>query len=207
VVGDKHIEQVVLKDGTVLPCDVLVMGVGVRPNVAEAKAAGVEVNRGIIVDGTMRTNVADIWAAGDVTEGVDTVTGQRKIMALWPNAYMEGRAAGYDMAGKKDDFDGVFPMNAVNFFGLSVITAGIQGGENTTVLEKHDEVKGTSKRFFVKDDCLVGMILVGDVDRAGIYTSLLSERIPLSSLDGKLTDDGFGLMSLGYDRMKQRISS
>ncbi len=207
VVGDKHIEQVVLKDGTVLPCDVLVMGVGVRPNVAEAKAAGVDVNRGIIVDDTMRTNVADIWAAGDVTEGVDAITGERKIMALWPNAYAQGRAAGYDMAGKKDDFTGVFPMNAVGFFGLSVITAGVQGGEGIELLAKYDEKTGASKRFFVKDDRLVGMILVGDVDRAGIYTYLMSERIPLYSLEGKLTDDGFGLMALGQERMKQRISS
>ncbi len=207
VIGDKHIEQVVLKDGTVLPCDVLVMGVGVRPNVAEAKAAGVDVNRGIIVDDTMRTNVADIWAAGDVTEGVDAITGERKIMALWPNAYAQGRAAGYDMAGKKDDFTGVFPMNAVGFFGLSVITAGVQGGEGIELLAKYDEKTGASKRFFVKDDRLVGMILVGDVDRAGIYTYLMSERIPLYSLEGKLTDDGFGLMALGQERMKQRISS
>ena len=207
VVGEQHIEKVVLKDGTVLLCDVLVMGVGVRPNVAEAKTAGVNVNRGILVDETMRTNVADIWAAGDVTEGVDAVTGERKIMALWPNAYVQGRAAGYDMAGKKDDFDGVFPMNAVGFFGLSVITAGVQGGEGTELLAKYDEKTGASKRFFVKDDRLVGMILVGDVDRAGIYTYLMSERIPLSGLEGKLMDDGFGLMALGQERMKQRISS
>jgi NAD(P)H-nitrite reductase large subunit len=98
-------------------------------------------------------------------------------------------------------------MNAVGFFGLSVITAGVQGGEDTLVLDRYDEKTGASKRFFVRDDRLVGMILVGDVDRAGIYTYLLSERIPLSGLDKKLTDDGFGLMALGYDRMKQRISS
>ncbi len=207
VVGEQHIEKVILKDGTELPCDVLVMGVGVRPNVAEAKAAGVDVNRGILVDETMRTNVADIWAAGDVTEGVDAVTGERKIMALWPNAYAQGRAAGCDMAGQKDDFGGVFPMNAVGFFGLSVITAGVQGGEGTQLLSKYDEKTGASKRFYVKDDRLVGMILVGDVDRAGIYTYLMSERIPLSSLEGPLTDDGFGLMALGQERMKQRISS
>jgi NAD(P)H-nitrite reductase large subunit len=128
-------------------------------------------------------------------------------MALWPNAYAQGRAAGYDMAGKKDDFNGVFPMNAVGFFGLSVITAGVQGGEGTELESKYDEKTGASKRFYVKDDRLVGMILVGDVDRAGIYTYLMSERIPLSSLDMKLTDDGFGLMALGQERMKQRISS
>jgi NAD(P)H-nitrite reductase large subunit len=107
-----------------------------------------------------------------VTESADLISGERKIMALWPNAYAQGRAAGYDMCGKKEDFDGVFPMNAVGFFGLPIITAGLQGGEGTTVLSKDDPKKGSMKRFIVKDDVLVGMILVGEVDRAGIYTSL-----------------------------------
>jgi NAD(P)H-nitrite reductase large subunit len=208
VIGNKHIERVILKDGTELPCDILVMGVGVRPNVAEAKAAGVEVGRGIVIDAHSRTNVADIWAAGDVTESRDLISGECRIMALWPNAYAQGRAAGLDMCGRQEeDFEGVFPMNAVGFFGLPIITAGLQDGEGTSVLMKDDLKKGTMKRFIVKDDLLVGMILVGDVDRAGIYTSLMSEKIPLSSLDKKLTDDGFGLIALGYDRMKQRISS
>ncbi len=208
VVGSDKVEKVVLKDGTELPCDVLVMGVGVRPNVAEAKAAGVDVNRGIIVDDAMRTNVKDIYAAGDVTEGTDIITGERKIMALWPNAYAQGRAAAYDMCGGKDEeFDGVFPMNAVGFFGLSIITAGVQGGDGVDVLTKQNAKTGAAKRFFVKDDKLVGMILVGDVDRAGIYTYLISEGIALSSLDKALTDDNFGLNALGYERMKQRISS
>ncbi len=207
VVGEKHVEKVILKDGTELPCDILVMGVGVRPNVAEAKAAGVAVNRGILIDEHSRTNVADIWAAGDVTESKDLISGEAKIMALWPNAYIQGRAAGYDMCGKSDDFDGVFPMNAVGFFGLPIITAGLQGGEGTQVLSKDDAKKGSMKRFVVKDDKLVGMILVGEVDRAGIYTYLMSEKIALSSLEKGLTDDGFGLMALGYERMKDRISS
>ena len=208
VVGDKHVEKVVLKDGTELHCDILVMGVGVRPNVAEAKAAGVEVNRGIIVDeNTMRTNVPDIYAAGDVTESVDLITGERKIMALWPNAYAQGRVAAYDMCGAECDFCGVFPMNAVGFFGLSMITAGIQGGEGTQVLSKSDEKTGAMKRFVIKDDKLVGMILLGDVDRAGIYTYLISEKIPLSSLEKELTDDHFGLMAFDYDKMKERLSS
>lgn len=207
VVGEKHIEKVVLKDGTELPCDILVMGVGVRPNVAEAKAAGVEVNRGIVIDAHSRTNVKDIWAAGDVTETEDLISGERKIMALWPNAYVQGRAAAFDMCGMEEDTSGVFPMNAVGFFGLPIITAGLQGGDGTQVLAKDDPKKGLMKRFIVKDDKLVGMILVGDVDRAGIYTYLMSEKIPLSSLEKGLTDDGFGLMALGYDRMKQRISS
>jgi|AGTN01.2.fsa_nt_gi NAD(P)H-nitrite reductase len=207
VAGERHIEKVILKDGTELPCDILVMGVGVRPNVAEARAAGVEVNRGIVIDGHSRTSVRDIWAAGDVTESEDLISGERKIMALWPNAYTQGRAAAFDMCGREDDNGGVFPMNAVGFFGLPIITAGVQGGEGTTVLSRDDPKKGLMKRFIVKDDRLVGMILVGDVDRAGIYTYLMSEKIPLSSLEKGLTDDGFGLMALGYERMKQRISS
>ncbi len=207
VTGNKKVEKVVLKDGTELPCDILIMAVGVRPNTAEAKKAGVEVNRGIIVDGRMRTNVKDIYAAGDVTESVDLTSGERKIMALWPNAYAQGHAAALDMCGAKNEFAGVFPMNAVGFFGLSVITAGIQGGEETQVLSKNDEQTGDMRRFIVKDDRLVGMILLGDVDRAGIYTYILSEKIPLSSLEKKLTDDNFGLMAFEYEKMKERLSS
>lgn len=205
VVGGNRVEKVILKDGTELECDILVMGVGVRPNVAEAKAAGVEVNRGIIIDDKMRTNVKDIYAAGDVTEGTDVITGERKIMALWPNAYAQGYAAGLDMSGASEEFDGVFPMNAVGFFGLSMITAGVQGGDGVKTLSQSG--KTGIKRFFVKDDRLVGFILVGGVDRAGIYTSIISESIALSTLDKELTDDDFGLMALGQTRMKERISS
>ena len=180
------------------------MAVGVRPNVAEAANAGVEVNRGIIVDENMRTNVKDIYAAGDVTEAVDVTTGERNIMALWPNAYVQGRAAAYDMCEAEHEYDGVFPMNAVGFFELPIITAGVQDGEGTQTLSAGE---GDSlRRFIVKDDLLVGMILVGDVDRAGIYTYLLSEKIPLSSLEKKLTDDDFGLMALNNEKMKERLS-
>lgn len=207
VIGEKRVEKVVLKDGTELDCDILVMAVGVRPNTAEAKAAGVNVNRGIIVDDNMRTNVEGIYAAGDVTESVDMVTGEKKIMALWPNAYAQGFAAGADMAGAKSGFSGVFPMNAVGFFGLSLITAGVQGGEGVEMISKSDEKTGAMKRFFVKDDRLTGFILVGDVDRAGIYTYIMSEKIPVSSLEKPLTDPGFGLNALGRQRMKERISS
>lgn len=207
VQGDNNVQKVILKGGTELDCDILVMAVGVRPNVAEAKATGVDVNRGIIVDDNMRTNVADIYAAGDVTEAVDTITGERRIMALWPNAYAQGRAAACDMCGAEHDFAGVFPMNAVGFFGLPIITAGVQGGENTEILAKGNTEAGTMKRFIVKNDRLVGMILIGDVDRAGIYTYLISEKIPLSRLEKQLTDDDFGLMAFEQEKMKERLSS
>ncbi|MBT3319288.1 MAG: NAD(P)/FAD-dependent oxidoreductase [Clostridia bacterium] len=205
VVDKDRVEKVVLKDGTEIACDVLVMAVGVRPNVAEAMAAGVKANRGILVDENMRTNVDDIYAAGDVTEAVDVTTGEHKIMALWPNAYLQGRAAAYDMCSAEHDFDGVFPMNAVGFFGLPIITAGVQDGEDMQVLSTGEN--GESKRFIVKDDILVGMILVGDVDRAGIYTYLMSEKIPLSTLTKKLTDDDFGLMAFEEEQRNERLSS
>ncbi len=207
VIGEKHVEKVILKDGTELPCDVLIMGVGVRPNTAEAKAAGVAVNRGIVIDENMRTNIDGVYAAGDVTEGTDVITGEKKIMALWPNAYAQGYGAGTHMTGGKDENAGVFPMNAIGFFGLSMITAGVQGGEGVKMISASDKKTGNMKRFFVKDDKLVGMILLDDVDRAGIYTYIMSEKIALSGLGKKLIDPGFGLMALGYDRMKERISS
>ena len=110
------------------------------------------------------------------------------------------------MCGADHDPKGVFPMNAVGFFGLPIITAGVQGGDGVETLSTGSNA-GTMKRFFVKDDLLVGMILVGEVDRAGIYTYLLSEKIPLSSLTKALTDPDFGLMAFEEDKMRERLSS
>ena len=75
------------------------LAVGVRANTALVKDIGGDVNRGIIVNDKMETSVSDIYAAGDCTEGMDISCGQKRVLALLPNAYMQGHAAGVNMAG------------------------------------------------------------------------------------------------------------
>jgi hypothetical protein len=94
---------------------------------------------------------------------------------------MQGHAAGVNMAGGDEVFDKAIPMNSIGFFGLHAMTAGTYTGE------VYEEVNGTSvKRLFWENNLLKGFILIGSNERAGIYTSLIRERTPLSSIDFEL---------------------
>ena len=167
-----------MKSGKTVEFDTLVLAVGVRANTALLKEIGGEVNRGILINDRMETSIANVYAAGDCTEGNDISLGQKRVLALLPNAYMQGHTAGVNMAGGNNVFDKAIPMNSIGFFGLHIMTAGTYDGEMYE--EKTD---GTLKRLFVQDGLLKGFILIGKTERAGIYTSLIREKTPLDTID------------------------
>lgn len=175
-----------MKSGKTVSFDVLVLAVGVRANTSLVEDAGGEVNRGIIVNERMETSIADVYAAGDCTEGEDISLGGKRVLALLPNAYMQGRCAGINMTGENAVFDNAIPMNSIGFFGLHVMTAGsyfnkAEGGEMY-----EEKTKDFLKRLFIRDGLLTGYIIIGNTERAGIYTSLIRERIPLSTVNLEL---------------------
>ena len=167
-----------LKSGQDVPFDVLVVAVGVRPNVELAKEAGIAANRGIVTDAFCKTTLHHVYAAGDCAESHDITTDSDRILALLPNAYMQGETAGVNMAGGHKLYDKAIPMNAIGFFGLHIVTAGSYDGEE--FVEQTDTVY---KKLVTKDGLLKGYILIGDIARAGIYTSLIRERTPLDTID------------------------
>ena len=167
-----------LKSGKSLDFDILVTAIGVRPNTELIKEAGGEVNRGIAVDECGRTSLPDIFAAGDCAESFDIASGTKKVLALLPNANMQGRVAGANMAGGKANLDKAVAFNSIGFFGTHVMTAGVYDGEIY-----RERTERTYKALFTKDDLLKGFILINLPERAGIYLKLLKERIPLSKVD------------------------
>ncbi|MGM9550968.1 MAG: NAD(P)/FAD-dependent oxidoreductase [Clostridia bacterium] len=173
----------VMKSGAKLDFDVLVIAVGVRANTSLFKNIGGDTNRGIIVDDKMQTNKEGIYAAGDCTEGNDITIGQKRVLAILPNAYMQGFCAGENMAGGDGVFNNAIPMNSIGFFGLHAMTAGsyFTEEEGGTLYEEKGE--NSIKRLYMKDGILTGYIIIGDVDRAGIYTSLVRERTPLDTVN------------------------
>ncbi|MDR0464407.1 MAG: FAD-dependent oxidoreductase [Treponema sp.] len=197
----------VLESGETIRFDILVLAVGVRPNTSLLKDIA-DIDRGIIVNGKSETSAKDIYAAGDCTQTLDVSSGQIKIMALLPNAYMQGECAGINMAVSQQavsqqavsekTFDRAIPMNAIGFFDLHVITAGnytgdvYQGAGNSGLVTK-DQV--SYKKLFYSDNKLNGYILIGDIEKAGIYTSLIRERTPLDSIDFSLVCEKPGLMA------------
>ena len=170
--------EAILSDGTKEQFDVLVVAVGVRPNVNLAKEIGAEVNRGIIIDEKCATTVPDVYACGDCSETVDETTNERKIIAILPNAYYQGETAGKNMAGLNATFNKSIAMNSIGFFGKHIISAGSYIGKEICV-NNDDGIR----KFYVKDGYLKGFKLIGKVDRAGIYTSIVREKIPLEKID------------------------
>ena len=175
-----------MRSGKTVEFDVLVLAVGVRANTSLLRDAGGEVNRGVVTDAHMRSSLPDIYAAGDCTEGMDISLGQRRVLAILPNAYMQGFTAGVNMAGGDRVFDNAIPMNAIGFFGLHALSAGtaFAPGDGGECFEQRSE-RGL-RRLFTKDGLLTGFMLIGDTARAGIYTALIRERTPLDSINFEL---------------------
>lgn len=193
-------DTAILSDGNRLPFDILVIAVGVRPNVEIAQEAGLEVQKGIVVDNTCRTSKADVYAAGDCTESYDITTCVRRPLALLPNAYMQGECAGIEMAGGNSVYQNAIPMNAIGFFGLHMITAGSYDGERFISREGSDY-----KMLVQKDGVLKGYILIGNVARAGIYTSLIRNKTPLESIDYELIQQKPQLMAFSRAERRKKL--
>ena len=170
--------KAVLKTGETLDFDILILAVGVRPNTELVAEAGGKVNRGIVTDQTQLTSLNNVYSAGDCTESFDISSNTNKILALLPNAFAQGEIAGRNMAGKTFNYINAIPMNAIGFFGLHIITAGSYEGE------AYIEANGNNyKKLVIADGKLKGFILMGDVTRAGIYTSMIKEQISLDDVD------------------------
>ncbi len=189
-----------LDDDTEIPFDVLVLAAGVRPNISLIKDIGGRTNRGIIIDERCRTSIPDIFAAGDCCESIDVSSGESRVMALLPNAYMQGECAGMNMSGADFVFDRAIPMNAIGLFGKHIISAGTYKGE------VYLETDGNNyKKLYYSENRLNGFILMGNVEKAGIYTALVREKTPLDTLDFELICKMPGLMAFGKDIRAEKL--
>jgi len=203
--GD-FVGAVVLDDGSSIECDIVVFAVGVAPRTELASQAGLKVNRGILTDKCMQTNLPDVYACGDVVEAYDFVHGTNRVLALWPLARIGGRVAGYNMAGQKFEYPGGTAMSALNYFGVSIISAGLTtvddvGGHETLVF--HDQKRSIYRKIVLKDGTIKGMILVGDVERAGVIFNLMKNKVNVEKFKHKLIADAFNLTALPEALRKQ----
>lgn len=195
--GEAVTNGVRLTTGEVIAADVVIVGKGVTPNTAFLMGTGVRTDRGIVVDDFLMTSVTDIYAAGDVVQATDLLSGEKRINAIWPNATEQGRVAGLNMVGIRTPYEGSIGMNSADFFGLSTIAAGVTrgDGEQFEVITVNVPSKNQYLRLVFREDTLAGYIIVGDTSRAGILTALVRERTPL----GKMKDE------LVQGRIRQRV--
>ncbi len=139
----------------------------------------------------LQTSLRDVYAAGDVTQVTDTLDGSKRPLALWPNATRQGRIAATHMAGlpAAPADEGSFAVNAVDFFETTLLTSGIINPPEDAGFDVRTHADGDSYvKFVIKDDRLMGYVLLNRPDNAGIYTAAIENSVPVSSLGEGIFD-------------------
>lgn len=173
-----------LRSGKRRECALVGFGKGVRPNVSFLEGSGIETGRGITVDEHQQTNVADIYAAGDVAETLDIVYEERRINALWPVAREQGHIAALNMASLPAVYEGSVARNTLEVFDLPIFTTGMGREEGPEVLR--EQGKGFYRKLVLEDGILKGVICIGRVRNEGLYLFLIRRRGGVSSFADRL---------------------
>ena len=197
---------VILKSGGRIKTNLIVAAIGVRPNLDVIADSGIKHNRGIIVDSRMQTNCGGIYAAGDAAEGLDGLLGENAVIAIWPVAARQGRVAGINMAGGYALYEGMFPMNAVDIAGVPVVSFGITNPPESAgceVLQKTGD--GFYKKIVLMNNVIVGCIFLGKIERSGIFSGIVRDKLDVSQFKSELLKDDFGLLVLPKEYRKHLV--
>ena len=204
--NEASVGAVVMTDGTEIPCDLVVVAIGVIPRTELVKESPVKVNRGIVVDRSMRTSIPDVYACGDVAEAYDFLIDGNRLLPLWPLAHLGGRVAGYNMAGKQAEYEGGTVMSSLKYFDLPVIAVGNVNPENSSDYEVLVELKPEKtvyKKILLKDGKIVGFNFLGAIEKAGILFRLLKSHVDVSEIKGMLLSEDFGIVTLPEQLRKE----
>ncbi|MDQ1351176.1 MAG: hypothetical protein QG657_1478 [Acidobacteriota bacterium] len=197
---DNRLKGVKTDQGRELDCDVLIVAKGVAPNVRLAKAAGIGVRRGIVIDSFMQTDHENIYAAGDVAEAFDMAIEDYTINALWTCAVQQGRIAGLNMAGKKTSYNDIISMNSFNVYDISIISFGVTSPKDESeysVLTLNQAERNIYKKIVIdRDNHIKGIILLGKIASAGVLLSLIQRRVDVSVFKDELLSDKFNYGTL-----------
>ncbi len=173
LVGDGKIKGILLKDGTTIPADMVLFSTGVKPNTDIVVDTEIHFNKGIQVDEHMRTNVKNIYAAGDVAEFKGIV------MGLWSTAMDQGKVAGKNMTGANESYDLPQPATLLNIGGLSVFSVGEIGGEKQILGYREGQI---FHKLFMEEGKIIGGVLTGDVKKMAALKKAVNGRKDISDL-------------------------
>ena len=193
ILGDgSEAEGVMLKDGRRIDGDMIVISAGTRPNLQLAKDAGLKVNKGVVVDASLRTSDPDIFALGDVAE----FSGQ--LWAMIPPALDEARIAARKILGQSSpDYSGTVPSNTLKVAGFDLTSVGTVRSLHEPPEPGIEEIRVTTadrgiyKKFVIKDGKMVGAILLGTKKEVVKVTKLIREGTPIEDIKDRLRDPSY----------------
>lgn len=182
ILGKKRVKGLLFSDGSTAEADLIVMAVGIKPNVELAKKSGLQVNRGIIVNDFMETNIPGIFALGECAEHRGIAYG------LVAPLYEQGAVLAKRLAGAKvDGYAGSVTSTKLKVSGVDVFSAGqFTEPKGTRSLRYQDEIEGVYKKLVIQDDRLIGAVLFGDTNDGASLFSLIKNKESIKGREKEL---------------------
>lgn len=203
--GWPDITHLTLQGGEVLEADLVILAAGVSPNMDWLNGLDLKIDQGIVVDDYQMSSAQYIYAAGDVAQALDKVTNQRRVMPILPNAFIQGRIAGMNMAGKAVPYPGSLAFNSIPLCGMNIATAGLSNindtGHEILAVQRGDNYR----RFVLADNKLKGFIMMGNIHRCGILRMAIDQQADLSKSKPRLLEDDFGLADINVVTTKKEV--
>jgi nitrite reductase (NADH) large subunit len=180
-----------LESGEKLKGDLVLISAGVRPDLSLAQALGLDIDKGVKVDDTMKTSRDGIYAAGDLIEH------RGRFYGIWPAAMEQGAVAGAAMAGQAAKYPGTLPSNVLKVVGIDLVAAGdIDADGKLTAIVHTDSAKKAYRKLVIQDNLLVGAILLGNIRGSAEIQAAIKNKQDISHLRDALAQADFDFKRL-----------
>ncbi len=178
ILGEDKVRAVETMDGKTIESDMVIFSVGIRANKELLAGTEVKTNNGILVNEKMETNIENVYAAGDVAE----LNG--RIIGLWNIAMEQGKTAGYNIVGKDAVYAGVVPVTILNAFKIALFSMGEVDEEQCDKTITQEDTDGLYyKRLFIRDNKIIGAIVIGDNKYSTLLKNAIEKKITFSNID------------------------
>lgn len=196
VLGEDHVEGVLLRDGTIIACDMVFAFIGVTVPTAWLESSGIMLDRGIVADEYLATSIPDVWTAGDTARYTDILLHDRVMMGNWMNAREQGQVAAENMLGTKRQFK-LVSFHTSHGFGNMIGFAGDgRIADDRTYLYRGTEASGAFGRIILRGNVIVGATMVNRTPELGTFVKLIEHGVDVSTKHAELQDPNFDLKTL-----------
>lgn len=182
-----------LAGGETLHADMVVAATGVKPHIEFISGSEITTEWGIHVDDHLRTNVPNVYAAGDVAEAADWLTGERYVHAIFPNAVAQAKIAAANALGADITYGGAESMNSLKHLGVPIVAMGSTEGADDVL---HTERGNERRSVYLRNGRIIGVQLAGDITAAGVYHSLMLKGTDVRQYGAELAAPSFGYVTI-----------
>jgi len=192
IVGNSEVSGLKLKSGESIPAELVIFATGIRSNIELPREAGINVNRGVIVDDYMRTNFENIYAAGDIAEH------RGRVYGIIPATTEQAQIAAANMAGKKMVYKGTIPLNTLKVAGIDLTSIGLVNPETEEYeqIRRIEAEKCLYKKLVLKEGKIVGSIIIGERKSAKPMAEIIKQEINVEKVKNKILQEEFDLNQL-----------